>query len=158
MALLISLVFRPSFITTDGIYRISGAHSDIQRIKQEIDKVLLVLHLCSTSCLLFLASGQLWDLENWGECPRSHWGPETIPQRAYRASDPMAGKRFQFKSKVPPPTTFYRTRVRSLAMVVTDKLTNSLAFSRLNACWCRHNFLKLCNSWSFGYPCQWFTY
>ena len=64
MALLISLVFRPSFITTDGIYRISGAHSDIQRIKQEIDKVLLVLNLYSTSRPPFLTSGQLRDLED----------------------------------------------------------------------------------------------
>merc|ERR1712037_611499 len=29
---------RPSFITTDGLYRICGAHSDVQMIKQEIDK------------------------------------------------------------------------------------------------------------------------
>ena len=30
---------RPAFITTDGLYRICGAHSDVQMIKQEIDKV-----------------------------------------------------------------------------------------------------------------------
>ena len=30
---------RPGFITTDGLYRISGSHSDVQTIKQEIDKV-----------------------------------------------------------------------------------------------------------------------
>ena len=35
-----SFYFRPSFITTDGLYRICGAHSDVQMIKQEIDKVL----------------------------------------------------------------------------------------------------------------------
>ena len=46
--------FRPAFITTDGLYRICGAHSDVQRIKEEIDKVF-----SSSAQTLFLTSGQL---------------------------------------------------------------------------------------------------
>ena len=38
---------------------------------------------------------------------------------------------------------FCQTRVRSLVMLVSNSLTNSLAFSRLYACWCPNSFLNI---------------
>ena len=82
---------RPGFITTDGLYRISGSHSDVQTIKQEIDKVSS-LYPVSLS-LKNLTSGQLRDPVHHRERARPRQRPQALPEGASGACDSLGGGR-----------------------------------------------------------------
>merc|ERR1719458_1764534 len=58
---------RPGFITTDGLYRISGSHSDVQTIKQEIDKVSSLYPVSLAGQI----RGQVIVCRAWGALPNS---------------------------------------------------------------------------------------